>query len=179
MTTNTVLLNDQCNPLDSAEEFLDSQNWTFDRLSDEQLYLSIEGERGTYKMFFMWDELQNALQFCCEIDLCMIKERLPEAYKMLADVNSTLWLGHFDLSPDEKSGCFAPCFRYTSLVRGMQHSDCLRFIQDLIQITLQECERLHDAFYVLDKKNDISVMESTINSVESMKLALAEAVGHC
>ena len=52
-------------------------------------------------------------------------------------------------------------------------------IQDLIKITLQECERLHDVFHVLDKESDALLKDSTINSVESMKLALTEAVGHC
>ena len=176
---DTVLLDDQCNPLDAAEEFLQAQKWEFDRLSEDQLYLSIEGDRGTYKLFFMWDDQQNALQFCCEIDLCMPKSRLQEAHKMLADVNSQMWLGHFDLSTDEKSGCIAPCFRYTTLIRGMDFRSCVTLSRDLIKVTLQECERLHDAFHVLDKENSDIAFIKTIDSADSMELALAQAVGHC
>ncbi|MGB1076911.1 MAG: YbjN domain-containing protein, partial [Bdellovibrionales bacterium] len=160
--TNTAYLNEQCNPLDAAEEFLTSQKWDFDRLEEDQLYFSIEGDRGQYKLFFMWDDTQDALQFCCEIDLCMPKTRVAEVHKMLAEVNSQMWLGHFDVSTDEKSGCIAPCFRYTTLLRGMDYASCIHLAKDLIKVTLQECERIHDAFHVLDRKSSLAIVESAI-----------------
>ncbi len=178
-TTTEQINNTHFNPLDAAETFIEAQKWEFDRLADDQLYLGIEGERGNYKLFLMWDETQNALQLCCEIDLCMPKTRLTEIHKMLANINSQMWLGHFDLSKDNTSECIAPCFRYTSLIREMEYMNCVHFIKDLMKVTLQECERLHDAFHVLDKTNDVSLMNSTINSTETMKLALAQAEGHC
>lgn len=176
--SDTEYLNDQCNPLDATEEFLDTQNWQYDRLSEEQLYFSLEGDKGNYKLFFIWDEAQNALQFCCEIDLCITKDRLSKVHRMLAEVNSQMWLGHFDISTDEHSGCLAPCFRYTTLIRGMEHHACSSLVQDLIKVTLKECERLHDAFYVLDKKNDIAFVDA-MNSGDGMELALTETAGRC
>ena len=175
MARSLEIADDQSNPLDAAEDLLRSQEWDFDRLSEEQLYLSVEGDKGNYKLFFMWDELQNALQFCCEIDLCMPKSRTSEMHKMLAEVNSQMWLGHFDLSPDETTGCIAPCFRYTTLVRGSDHRHCMVLIQDLIKVTLQECERLHDAFHVLDKTSNVAFLDNS----DSMELALAQTAGRC
>jgi len=176
VNTEQEMLDDQCNPLDSAEDFLNIQKWRFDRLSEEQLYLHVEGDRGNYKLLFMWDEMENALQLCCEIDLCMPKSRTSEMHKMLAEINSQMWLGHFDLSSDKVTECVAPCFRYNTFIRGMDHVHCHHLIKDLVKFTLQECERLHDAFQVLDKSND---QLSHLDSADSIELALAQTVGQC
>lgn len=175
--SHSVEIEDQCNPLDAAEDVLRAQEWAFDRLSEEQLYIGIDGDKGQYKLFFMWDELRNSLQFCCEMELCMTKDRSIEMHKMLADVNSKMWLGHFDLSPDETTGCIAPCFRYNTLIRGMDHISCTALVKDLLRMTLQECERLHDAFNVLDIHNESP--SAYMDSNDSMELVLAQAAGHC
>lgn len=176
--TDETMINEQCNPLDAAEDFLHAQQWNFDRLSEDQLYMSIDGDRGNYKVFLMWDERQSALQLCCEIEVCMPQNRISQAHKLLADVNSDMWLGHFDLSSDNKTGCLAPCFRYTSLIRTMEYNQCISHVKDLVNVMLQECERLHNAFSSLDRDTKYDFV-SNPESGEAMDLMLAQSVGQC
>ena len=166
------MLEDQNNPLDSAEDFLEAQQWTFDRLSDDQLFFTVQGDRGTYRVLFVWDENQRALQYCCEMDVRIPQSNSMPTYRILSDLNSKLWLGHFDLNQDEDEDYATPCYRYTSLMYGGSHRDHVMYMRELITFSLQECERLYDVFCAVGDSQ-------FVHASEQMGLALAEAAGHC
>lgn len=156
------------NPLDSAEDFLNLQEWAFQRLDDDQLYFTVEGDRGTYRVLFIWDEQQQAMQYCCELGLNLDEDTMSEGYKVIGELNSKLWLGHFDLTMDKDKGTYSPCFRYTSLMP----SQSVAYMKELISYTLQECERLYDVFSILDEGK-------VLPHSEKMQLIMQEAVGSC
>ena len=156
------------NPLDSAEDFLNLQEWSFQRLDDDQLYFTVEGDRGNYRVLFIWDQQQQAMQYCCELGLEIDVDTLNEGYKVIGEMNSKLWLGHFDLTLDKNSQTYSPCFRYTSLMP----SQGVAFMKELISYTLQECERLFDVFSFLDEGKPLP-------HAEKMHLIMTEAMGSC
>jgi hypothetical protein len=140
-----ALFDDLSNPLDGAEDFLVSANFSFNRMNRDELFVETRGQYGQYRIMFLWDEESGALQMCCETGLVMQEENLSQICRTLAEVNTSLWIGHFDLSPETMT----PCFRHTQLFRGMTGTSGADHLQDLMQIALTECDRHYPAFLLL------------------------------
>lgn len=140
-----TMFDDVSNPLDGVEDVLVSRNWAFSRMNRDELFVERRGSHGLYKMVFMWDEETSALQFCCEYDLAIDDRNYGIACEVLADINSQVWLGHFEISRGE----YTPCFRHTHLFRGMTQGSGAEHLEDLMQIATTECDRHYTTFMTL------------------------------
>lgn len=159
------IFEDVSNPLDSVEEILCANDWTFDRMTEDELTVQISGKMGEYTLFFHWQEEYSAMRFVCQFDLDIRREAMDQAAKTMTSINSGLWLGHFDF----REGTEIPCFRHTTLFRGQTQTSGAEHIEDLVDIALAECERFYPVFDLLSRgipANDCD-----------MKLALMPAVG--
>lgn len=136
---------DPCSPLDLVEDVLVGNGWVFQRAEEGEILLTLEGKQCNYHVFFMWQEEMRALQIACQYDLDIAKPFSKTLYRSLAQVNEKLWLGHFDVPA--KSG--KPCFRHTCLLRGAAGSNAIEQIEDLIDFSLQQCERYFSVFQLL------------------------------
>lgn len=159
----TEALEEYTNPLDCAEEVLSAHQWSFDRANEDELYVQARGHYGAYKILLLWQEGYSALQFCCQYDIEIHPEAMDQAAIAIRDINSNLWLGHFDLP--ESTGM--PCFRHTSLFRGVASAAGADQLENLIDIALAECERYHSTFSFLSKSS------GTPNTMDEETLALA------
>lgn len=164
---NIVDLYDEVsNPLDAIEDVMLHNDWTFERPFNDQMSVTVSGKTTTFHMAFVWQEDFSALQFCCAPDITIHPSKMDEAAKILNQINSTLWLGHFDvrtksLSDNDKT-TNVPCFRHTSLFRGMNETSGMAHMEDLIDIAIAECERYAVTFELLStthsqKKADITL----------------------
>lgn len=139
-----TLYEEMSNPLDGAEELLQTPGLSMNRANRDELFVEAAGKYGNYRMMFMWDEIMGALQFCCEYGLTVADSNKAMASETVLNINSGLWLGHFDLPPET----LAPTFRYTQLFRGLQSSGA-EHVQDLINIAIDECDRNYPVFVAL------------------------------
>lgn len=139
------IFSDVSNPLDSIEEVMHGHDWQFERPNSEELMVQITGRRGTYTMTFVWQEEYSAMQFFCEFDIEIPKERFDMTSKVLRSVNENLWLGHFDVPADSR----VPYFRHTVLFRGMTYTSGTDHVADLIEVALAECEKNYNTFNML------------------------------
>lgn len=139
-----ALYEEMSNPLDGAEELVQSPGLSLNRANRDELFVEATGKYGNYRMMFMWDEIMGALQFCCEYGLTVADTNKSMASETVLNINSGLWLGHFDLPPET----LAPTFRYTQLFRGLQSSGA-EHVQDLINIAIDECDRNYPVFVAL------------------------------
>ncbi|MGH6976397.1 MAG: YbjN domain-containing protein [Stellaceae bacterium] len=73
----------------------------------------------------------------------MPRGRRPAAHELLAVVNERLWIGQFDFADDK-----SPAFRQGVLLRGA-HGPSVEQIEDLVDISLAECERFYPAFQLV------------------------------
>jgi hypothetical protein len=102
---------------------------------------------GEYKLFFHWQEEYSAMRFICQYDLDIKRAAMDEAAKTMTDINSKLWLGHFDF----REGTEIPCFRHTTLFRGMTQTSGSEHMEDLVDIAISECERFFPVFDMLSR----------------------------
>ncbi len=165
LSEQTDIFEDVSNPLDSVEEILCANDWIFDRMTEDELTVQITGKMGEYKLFFQWQEEYSAMQFCCQFDLDIHRDAMNDASKTMTAINSGLWLGHFDF----REGTEIPCFRHTTLFRGMTQTSGAEHIQDLVDIALAECERFYPVFDIFSR--GIPANDS------DMKLALMQVAG--
>lgn len=131
------------NPIDLVEEFVQANSWPHDRTSDEEMVIEVTGRWCAYRLHFLWESSVNALQYSCSFELKVPRGRRVAAHELLAAVNERLWIGHFDLSDDKN-----PAFRQAVLLRGA-HGASAEQIEDLVDISLAECERFYPAFQLV------------------------------
>ena len=133
------------NPLDLVEELVVANDWSYHRMDEDEIVVEIAGHWCHYRLYFMWQPDFGALQFCCRLDVkIQDSNKRKHMNELLALVNERMWLGHFDISTDEP----VPVFRHAVLLRGMPGASPEQ-IEDLIEISLSECERFYPAFQTL------------------------------
>ena len=153
------------NPLDNVEDVLTSHNWVFSRMNDDELMVQITGKSCDYRLFFIWQEDLNALQFCVQYDMVISAENMKNAGETLMQLNENIWMGHFDIPKETNT----PSFRHTSLLRGGNSTDNSDIIEDLIDISLAQCERYYSIFHFL--------CSTTIANDQTLSLALMDTSG--
>lgn len=139
------------NPLDHVEEILDQNHWVYSRMDDSKLALNLSGRTGEYEILFLWDKDFNALQFLCQYDLSVSSININYLPKILSDINTSLWMGHFELEHLTNT----PIFRYTSLLQGNKDQDLLDLLERLIDIGLTQCERHQHVFHILSENTEV------------------------
>ncbi len=132
------------NPLDLVEQFAHANSWPYDRPSEEELAAGVDGHWNRYQLWFVWREDIGSLQLSCSLDMKVAEHRFEEACALLARVNMRLWLGHFDLCPDDG----VLMFRHTQFM-GDDSEAARNQIEALVEIALTECERFFPAFMFL------------------------------
>ncbi len=165
MSDRASTLDEVQNPLDHVEEVMTAHNWVFNRMTNDELMVQVAGKSCNYRLFFIWQEDMNAMQFCCQYDMSITAKRYETAGSALMAINENLWMGHFDLPKD--SG--VPSFRHTCLFRGLSGTSGAEHIEDMMDISLAQCERYYSVFHLLSAAND--------TDDQSLSLALMETAG--
>jgi len=129
------------NPIDLVEEIVMANQWPHDRASDEEMVIEISGRWCDYRLVFVWQREMSALHYSCGFEMKVPRVRRAAVFELLATVNERLWLGHFDLAPEDCT----PSFRHGVLLRGAGGTT-VEQIEDLVDISLSECERFYPAF---------------------------------
>lgn len=153
------------NPLDCVEDVMNDHNWVYSRMNSEELIVDVAGRACHYRLVFLWQENLGALQLCCEYNMKILPENFDLAAQALMSINSSVWMGHFELTHDT----LAPRFRQTSLLRSKGARSEYDHIEDLVEISLNQCEHYQAVFNLL-------CVEDGINS-ETLFFAMMETAG--
>jgi len=131
---------DSVNPIDLLEELVVANEWAFDRSSEHELVVETTGRWCDYRMFFVWRRDLDALYLTCALDTRVADDKRSAVMELLCLVNEKVWLGHFDISSEDR----LLFFRYTMLNRGFP-APTFEQLEDLVDIALAECERFYPA----------------------------------
>jgi hypothetical protein len=128
------------NPIDLVEHLAAAHNWSCERSSDDELTLVIAGTWTDYHVSLNWREDLEAMHLACAFDFRVPDNRLPEMYRLIAQINEQLWLGHFDLWTQEG----LVMFRHALLLNGSVATP--RQCEAMLKAALEACERYYQAF---------------------------------
>ncbi|MEL7303649.1 MAG: YbjN domain-containing protein [Pseudomonadota bacterium] len=128
------------NPVDLIEQMAHRHDWAAERTTDDELTLVIAGTWTDYHVSLNWREDLEALHIASAFDFKVPDYRQGEVYKLLAQINEQLWIGHFDLWATD--GLIM--FRHGLPLNGAEVS--VRQCEALMKAALEACERYYQAF---------------------------------
>ena len=132
------------NPLDTLEELVSANDWTFDRHSECELMVQVGGRCCDYHMYIVWDRNMNAMFVSCRLDQRIPETKRGEIFELLASVNEDLWLGHFDFVREDGT----TMYRHAIPMRGTTGLSAEQ-LEDLVDVAIQECERFYPALQLV------------------------------
>jgi len=128
------------NPLDLVEHIAGKHGWVMDRAGEDELTLTVSGQWTDYHMSLNWRGDLETLHMACAFDAKIPENRLNEVYRLVAQINEQLWLGHFDVWIHE--GLIM--FRQGLMLNGALATpfQC----EALLKAAFESCERYYQAF---------------------------------
>ena len=127
-------------PIDLIEQIASDNDWATERTSDDELTLIVAGQWTDYHVSLNWRDDLETLHIACAFDAKVPDNRLNEVYRLVAQINEQLWLGHFDVWIQE--GLIM--FRQGLMLNGALATtgQC----EALLKAALEACERYYQAF---------------------------------
>lgn len=129
------------NPLDVVERVASVNDWTFERAGDDEINILIKGRWSDYQVSFTWMGDLEALHLACAFDIKVAERRRAEVQRLIAHMNEQMWIGHFDLWPDDGLVMFRHALILTG---GVEATDAQ--CATVLSTAIDTCERYFPAF---------------------------------
>ncbi len=132
------------NPIDIIEDIIIDSGWDFERDSNNNIHVEVGGKWCDYQLSFGHNEEKSIIYISCVLDIKIQDNKIQEVYKLLAEINEKLSLGHFEVWMEDGW----PIYR-CSIPLPEDMKFCKIQFEKMSIITLQECERFYPAFQFL------------------------------
>ena len=129
------------NPLDVVERLAAVNDWSFERASEDEINILINGRWTDYQVSFTWMGQLEALHLACAFDLKVPDRRRNEVQHLIAQMNEQMWVGHFDLWQNDGMVMFRHALVLTGGVEA-SGEQC----RSVLTTALEACERYFPAF---------------------------------
>ncbi|HLH13017.1 MAG TPA: YbjN domain-containing protein [Stellaceae bacterium] len=129
------------NPVDQIERIASQNQWSFDRDEEDEISIAVTGTFTDYNIAFTWLSDIEALHVACAFDLKVPPARRAECIALIALINEQLWIGHFDIWPQDG----VIMFRHSMLLAGgaaLNPRQC----EAALTHAVAACERYYQAF---------------------------------
>ena len=128
-------------PLDVVEHVLSAENLDFDRTEDGDLAFALAGDWKDYELWFAWRPEVDCLPLCLSLDMKADREQRAAGFELLSLINQRVWLGHFELWPDEGEVVFRHAMAMPSGDRPT-----LSQAASMIDAAVEAADRFYPAF---------------------------------
>ncbi len=155
---------DDMHPIDIVEDIAAHHAWEFDRVTDDQIAMAVEGQWRTYSLTLAWSAQDETLRLICTFEMEPPEARLPQLFDLLNRCNDMVWTGGFTYWADQK----LMVWRYGLCLAGGQTVGAEQ-IDRLISAAVMAAERFYPAFQL--------VAWGDRTPVDALKVAIAEAYG--
>lgn len=155
---------DELHPIDIVESLAAHHDWEFDRVTDDQIAMAVEGQWRTYSLTLAWSAQDETLRLICTFEMEPPEGRLTPLYDVLNRCNDMVWNGAFTYWVEQK----LMVWRYGLVLAGGQTAGPEQ-IDRLISSAVLASERFYPAFQLVgwgDKSPEAA-----------MQVAIAEAYG--
>ncbi|PLL14066.1 diacylglyceryl transferase [Tabrizicola sp. TH137] len=158
------LTTDDLHPIDIVETLAEHHDWEFDRVTDDQIAMAVEGQWRTYSLTLAWSAQDETLRLICTFEMEPPQGRMGALFDVLNRCNDLVWTGAFTFWEEQK----LMVWRHGLLLSGGQYATADQ-IDRLIGAAVQAAERFYPAFQL------VSWGDRT--PADAMKVAIAEAYG--
>ncbi|MCI0468417.1 MAG: YbjN domain-containing protein [Beijerinckiaceae bacterium] len=128
-------------PVDIIERIASLNHWSFDRNQQDEISILVSGGWTQYTVAFTWLAEVEAVHVACAFDLKIPDSRRTELAALVSRINEEVWIGHFDLWPNDG----VVMFRHAILLAGgaeLNSQQC----QSALAGVVRACERYYQAF---------------------------------
>ena len=129
------------NPVEVVERLAAVNDWSFERASDDEITILVNGQWSDYQVSFTWMDDIEALHLACAFDLKVPERRRAEVQQLISHINEQMWVGHFDFWVQDSMAMFRHAL---VLSGGVQASG--EQCGALLKSALDSCERYFPAF---------------------------------
>jgi len=158
------LTSDDLHPIDIVETLAAHNDWEFDRVTDDQIAMAVEGQWRTYSLTLAWSAQDETLRLICTFEMEPPVDKMGALYDVLNRCNDMVWTGAFTYWAEQK----LMVWRYGLVLAGGQMA-CSEQIDRLISSAVMAAERFYPAFQL--------VAWADKSPADAMKVAIAEAYG--
>ena len=158
------LLADDLHPIDIVETLAEHHAWEFDRVTDDQIAMAVEGQWRTYSLTLAWSEVDETLRLICTFEMEPPEEKIGALYDVLNRCNDMVWTGAFTWWEEQK----LMVWRYGLVLSGGLMAGPEQ-IDRLIASAVMASERFYPAFQLAAWGDQ--------TPEQAMKVAIAEAYG--
>ena len=162
--SDDYLLGDDTHPIDIVENLAAHNAWEFDRVTDDQIAMAVEGQWRTYSLTLAWSEQDETLRLICTFEMEPPLEKMAALYEVLNRCNDMVWTGAFTYWSEQK----LMVWRYGLCLAGGQIAGSEQ-IDRLIAAAVTAAERFYPAFQL--------VAWADKSPADAMRVAIAEAYG--
>lgn len=158
------LSSDELHPIDIVETLAEHHDWEFDRVTDDQIAMAVEGQWRTYSLTLAWSAQDETLRLICTFELEPPEGKLLLLFDVLNRCNDMVWTGAFTYWSEQR----LMVWRYGLVLAGGQ-SVGPEQIDRLIASAVMAAERFYPAFQLVGWGDK--------TPADAMKVAIAEAYG--
>ncbi|MFZ1728205.1 MAG: YbjN domain-containing protein [Albidovulum sp.] len=142
--SETYLDAEDLHPIDIVETLATRHDWDFDRVTDDQIAMAVEGQWRTYSITLAWSGYDETLRLICTFEMDPPEEKLPALYDALNRTNDMVWAGAFTLWREQR----LMVWRYGLVLTGGQIAGPEQ-IDRLITEAVVSAERFYPAFQLV------------------------------
>lgn len=164
MALSEQFLDDDLHPIDIVEHLAERHAWEFDRITDDQIAMAVEGQWRTYSITLAWSDYDETLRLVCTFEMEPPEERRLALCEALNAVNDQCWAGAFTYWEAQK----LMVYRYGLVLAGGQIAGPDQ-IDTMISAAVMSAERYYPAFQL--------VVWGNRPVEQALQVAIAEAYG--
>lgn len=132
---------DDIHPIDIVETVALHHRWDFDRLADDQIAMTVEGQWRTYSVTLAWSAGEQVLRLISSFDMDPPPDRLGGLYEVLNLANDQVWDGAFTYWAPQR----LMVWRYGLILTGEVMASAEQ-VSQMIDAALDASERFYPAF---------------------------------
>lgn len=151
-------------PIDMVETLASDCEWELDRIGEDQIAISVEGQWRTYSLHLAWSGRDDMLRLVCSFELNPPGERVSELLELVNLINDQVWCGAFTLWPEHQM----MAFRYGLTLAGGATATPEQ-IEAMVLTAIGFAERFYPSFQLVGWSN--------YSPVAARDAAIAEAWG--
>lgn len=162
--SESYLSSEDLHPIDIVETLAESHDWDFDRVTDDQIAMAVEGQWRTYSVTLAWSAHDETLRLISTFEMDPPSEKLPALYELLNRANDMVWSGAFTFWAEQR----LMVWRYGLVLAGNQIATPEQ-IDRLISQAVTAAERFYPAFQLVSWGDD--------SPERALDVALTDAYG--